>query len=287
MHPVGQVDIYTLPSQVRVHTVRPGKDTGMAMSLSLFHLKGSLTLIAAFENGYTTVQRLQPSGTWAMTYRAKAHSQPVLSLDVHPDLDYFFTSSADAIIARHPVPTARQELTPDFDPRNRIIEEVEADEESGTPPAGSSLLSAQLKGEQSSRGHAPKASLKEWEYPLDRVDTKHAGQQGLRIRSDGRIFATAGWDSKVRVYSCKTMKELAVLQWHKVGCYAVAFAGVSEATPGSAGSAPSAESTAGDSGPLMARGATSVKSRRLHRARTAHWIAAGAKDGKVSMWDIY
>ena len=29
------------------------------------------------------------------------------------------------------------------------------------------------------------------------------------VRSDGRIFATAGWDSAVRVYSAATLKELA------------------------------------------------------------------------------
>merc|ERR1711939_357892 len=58
------------------------------------------------------------------------------------------------------------------------------------------------------------------------IDTKHAGQQGLSIRSDGRIFATAGWDARVRVYSAKTLKELAVLKWHKEGCYSTAFADV-------------------------------------------------------------
>merc|ERR1712000_759487 len=46
--------------------------------------------------------------------------------------------------------------------------------------------------------------------------TKHAGQQGLTVRSDGRM----------RVYSTKTLKELAVLKWHKEGCYSVALADV-------------------------------------------------------------
>ncbi|KIW36180.1 ASTRA-associated protein 1 [Exophiala oligosperma] len=52
------------------------------------------------------------------------------------------------------------------------------------------------------------------------IKTKHAGQQGLSSRSDGKIFATAGWDARVRVYSTRTMRELAVLQWHQQGCYA-------------------------------------------------------------------
>ncbi|KAH6698929.1 WD repeat-containing protein, partial [Verticillium dahliae] len=62
-----------------------------------------------------------------------------------------------------------------------------------------------------------------------RGHTKHSGQQSLRFRDDGRVFATGGWDAMVRVYSGKTMKEVAVLKWHEVGCYAVAFAGVLKA----------------------------------------------------------
>ncbi len=30
-----------------------------------------------------------------------------------------------------------------------------------------------------------------------------------------------------------------------------------------------------------------VKDRRIQHAKTAHWVVAGAKDGKVSLWDIY
>ena len=44
------------------------------------------------------------------------------------------------------------------------------------------------------------------------------------MRSDGNIFATAGWDSRVRIYSTKTMKEVACLKWHKKGVYATVFA---------------------------------------------------------------
>ena len=38
--------------------------------------------------------------------------------------------------------------------------------------------------------------------------TKHAGQQGLGLRSDSKMFATAGWDARMRVYSVKMMREL-------------------------------------------------------------------------------
>lgn len=116
--------------------------------------------------------------------------------------------------------------------------------------------------------------------PLKKVDTKHAGQQSIRIRSDGKIFATAGWDARVRVYSTKTMKEVAALKWHQVGCYAVAFSELAEPQkdPGDADQS--------DDSASVVRFET-VKSRRVTHAQTAHWLAAGSKDGKVSLWVIY
>lgn len=258
----------------------------MAMSLGLLNLGGQLTLIAAFENGYASVQRLDANGNWVMTYRSQPHTQPILSLDIHPSHEFFLTSSADAVLAKHPIPTSQQEAVPDFDPDNRIIEEII---ESPPGPSGPSLLSAQLKGSAPSNAiKGPRTTLKEWEFPIKTVNTKHAGQQSLRIRSDGRIFATAGWDSNVRVYSCKTMKELAVLQHHKVGCYAISFAQIT-----SASSDPSSKPSRGADGErepssaLAHKTGMSVKERRIQQAKTGHWIAAGAKDGRVSLWDIY
>ena len=118
--------------------------------------------------------------------------------------------------------------------------------------------------------------------PIKTAQTKHSGQQSLHVRSDDKIFATAGWDGCVRVYSAKTMRELAVLKWHKQGCYALAFADLSSRE---------AESSADESSNSDQRQASTtlqtVGQRRETKAQTTHWIAAGSKDGKVSLWDIY
>lgn len=113
------------------------------------------------------------------------------------------------------------------------------------------------------------------------IQTKHAGQQALTVRSDGKIFATAGWDGRMRVYSAKTMRELAVLKWHKEGCYALCFADVD---PNMA----DAENTS-DQGQSQVATLThpTAEQKRNRKAQTTHWLAAGAKDGKVSLWDIY
>lgn len=118
--------------------------------------------------------------------------------------------------------------------------------------------------------------------PERAVNTKHAGQQDLKIRSDGRVFATAGWDGNVRFYSMKTCKELAVLQWHREGCYAVAFAEVLE-EDGSG-----VEGNGGEERSLVQRSAMDkMKWERDRKIHNTHWIVAGSKDGKISLWDIY
>ncbi|PWI75853.1 uncharacterized protein PCL_06511 [Purpureocillium lilacinum] len=194
----------------------------------------------------------------------------------------------------NPIPTSRQPLA------EATADESDADEEivRDTEPAPS-LLSKAFNANPTQPHAMQQQKVQPWAHPLKTVNTKHAGQQSLRIRSDGKIFATAGWDSNVRVYSCKTLKELAVLQWHKAGAYAVAFADVgqdyaerlpaTEATAQKHTDAPTTATTTssvvagtGGGGALLG-----VKERRIRQARAAHWIAAGAKDGKVSLWDVY
>ncbi|CAF3648706.1 unnamed protein product [Fusarium graminearum] len=283
------IDIYHLPSQHRIHTIKAGDKTGMAMCLALLQHENILTLVAAFENGYATVQRLEADGQWVTTYNSQAHSQPVLSLRVYDD--FFITSSADSIVAKHPIPIdlffpLQNPETPQS--TERVVEIIDDE------PKATSLLSAGLK---SSSSKATKATSKKgiaWKDPIKTINTKHSGQQSLDIRSDGRIFATAGWDSKVRVYSIKTMKELAVLKWHQVGCYAVAFADVKISDKAKKESTYTTQENENKSTKSLTtrttslvRAGLSVKEQRIETARQTHWIAAGAKDGKISLWDIY
>ncbi len=143
--------------------------------------------------------------------------------------------------------------------------------------------------------------------PIKTVPTKHSGQQGCSYRNDGKLFATAGWDGAGRVYSGKTMKEVAVLKWGGgAGCYATAFAeagarcgkvaevGVVEAGNEEGAVVEASTSTLTSTSnevasPLMRQSGvvTSVQQRRDEKARSTHWLAIGAKDGKVSLWDIY
>jgi WD40 repeat protein len=210
------------------------------MAIFIFYHPQSkhLTVIAGYESGHAAISQLI-SSTWKPLYLTQAHKQPILSLDVSPSKDFFLTSSADAIIAKHPIPISA----------DNVISAVD-------------------------------------NMPLKTLHTKHAGQQSLQIRNDGKIFATAGWDSKARVYSAKGMKELAVLKWHKEGCYAVAFAEVGLGNEKLAGSQ---EGSHGGEGKEVVKRETTmtIKEDRIWKAKNAHWLVAGSKDGKVSLWDIY
>lgn len=244
----GGIDIFHLPSERRLSTISsdPGLQTGMVMAVNLFTTSsGELYIASAYEDGHVmvfahkeplTAAKFEPKSattwTWEKLYVCRPHTQPVLSIDVSPSKDYFISSSADALVIKHPIP-------------------------------GSDTVDG-----------VPVINYKE-ESPLKVMNTKHSGQQGLQIRGDGKVFATAGWDSRVRVYSGKTMKELAVLKWHKDGCYSVAFG---EVNP------PSGPSSTEDTGE---RSLAAVQNQRNHRIQQTHWLAAGSKDGKISLWDIY
>lgn len=235
------------------------------MALVIHSSKANLRVIAGYESGHTIVFALnraevkysaldRPTLKWQKLYSAQPHSQPVLSLSASPFYDYYITSSADAILAKHPLLSAETAVNPDT-------------------------------------------------KPLKLLQTKHSGQQGLCIRSDGKVFSTAGWDSRVRVYSAKTMKELAVLKWHKDGCFATAFADVGKAqSQGVPSIDPEPACLSGISGELAPAqdnpptstalatthsSTPTVAQRRDLKAQTTHWLAAGSKDGKVSLWDIF
>lgn len=156
--------------------------------------------------------------------------------------EYYITSSADAIIAKHPF------------------------------PLGKGIWNTELR-------------------PIKICPTKHSGQQGLNIRSDGKIFTTAGWDARIRIYSAKTMNELAVLRWHKTGCYATAFAQTDVVMPAriKQKSNPHLEQNEVGEKTIDQQSSvvTGIQQRRDEEAQATHWLAAGSKDGKVSLWNIY
>lgn len=68
-----------------------------------------LIIIGGYESGHTCVYDIWAS-SWTTLYSFKSHSQPVLSLAIHPSQDSFYTTSADANLVQHPIAIAAQPL---------------------------------------------------------------------------------------------------------------------------------------------------------------------------------
>lgn len=277
-----QIDLFHLPTTYRLATLPAPSSpaAGMAMSLAMYTSQTHTLVIAGYESGHAIVwahttptlstDPSRPSlysDTWMRIYQSNPHKQPILSLCLAPSATYFLTTSADAIVAKHPFDT---------------------------------LLESGVKGAMVDK-------------PLKTLQTKHSGQQGLSVRNDGKVFATAGWDARVRVYSGKSVREVAVLKWHKDGCYATAFASVENESKEEKlkADAPNedqefrkasiefgrgeGETQTEDQGTsdlaakyqLQMPPLNTVAAKRSRKAQQTHWLAAGAKDGKVSLWDIF
>jgi ASTRA-associated protein 1 len=330
----------------------------------------STYLIAGYESGHAAVHALNITGrTCSLIYLSQPHSQPLLSIAPNRVAGTFFTSSADAVISSHPLPShphfptaaapaptavpppgqapttttaspspmspssnnpskpqspsllSQQALASapapsSFDPPTSPAEAASSSH-ADPSPAPSSFAAAATTGTTGSgddgttaatSGDAAAAAAAAGNAvaagtafvplsvpPLRSVNTHHAGQQSLQVRSDGRILATAGWDARVRVYSAKTLKELAVLKWHREGCYAAAFAEVLGSGEGRVdgrtedviGAEVGAGAGTADSSAVVAKGLGEVRRLREVKAQTTHWIAVGSKDGRVSLWDVY
>jgi WD40 repeat protein len=59
-----------------------------------------ILLAAGYESGHACLYNVS-SATWSTIYSFKSHSQPVLSVTIHPSKECFYTSSADANVVQH------------------------------------------------------------------------------------------------------------------------------------------------------------------------------------------
>lgn len=242
----GGIDIFQLPSEHRISQIRSAKDSkaGMVMALNLSYDKMTdrFLLVAGFEDGSVDVYDMVRGNKPSATW-----------------------SWTRVLTSRpHSQPTLSVDVTPDL--TALITSSADAIVAKFVIPAITDAEFSIVKPAQ----------------PEKLQNTKHAGQQDLKIRSDGKIFTTAGWDGRLRVYSVKTLKELAVLQWHKDGCYAVAFADILEENTNNS-------PVDGEENHSVAKinNMDRMKQEREKKIHNTHWLLGGSKDGKISLWDIY
>uniref|UniRef100_T1JIV4 Anaphase-promoting complex subunit 4-like WD40 domain-containing protein n=1 Tax=Strigamia maritima TaxID=126957 RepID=T1JIV4_STRMM len=88
------------------------------------------------------------------------------------------------------------------------------------------------------------------EFKCTRKQITNPGVASVRIRQDGRVLGVGGWDSRIRIFSWKSLKPLAVLDFHTKTIQCIEFS----------------KGAVGDYGILM---------------------AAGSNDEKISLWNLY
>ncbi|KAF2688230.1 WD40 repeat-like protein [Lentithecium fluviatile CBS 122367] len=160
---------------------------------------------------------------------------------------------------------------------------------SAAKPSGLSLLLSSASLPKVKPPEPPALTTRTAQDPYKSVNTKHAGQQSLRVRSDGRLLVTGGWDSRVRIYSTRTLKEVAVLKWHKEGVYAAEFSKILEVEDVIAQGDEDSNADGVKDTTVVKRetGLSRLRRQREEQVQLKHWVVAGAKDGKVSLWEVF
>lgn len=212
------------------------------------------------------------------------------------------TSSAPLSFSKQEIPSADAGTSSLSFPKQQIDASSPSASSSTAPlqPSGLSTLFSSAPPQPKIRPDGPSEPNVTVQPAHKAVQTKHAGQQSLHVRSDGRLLVTGGWDSRVRIYSTKTLKEVAILKWHNDGVYATSFSelldekslalsaglGVNDTSVIKDSIAPNHEiSTA--SRDDRSTGLTRLQMQRERQIQTKHWVVAGAKDGKVSLWEVF
>ncbi|KAI9031630.1 WD40-repeat-containing domain protein [Phycomyces nitens] len=82
---------------------------------------------------------------------------------------------------------------------------------------------------------------------LHQITLKKSGIAAVAVRPDNKIIATAGHDGRIRVFSCSSLRPLAILTYHRESAYCVAFGTQSG----------------------------------------SNWLICGGKDARISLWSVY
>lgn len=274
------------PNQPLIPESETSRNVGIVMALLLAELSepngGGYLLIAGYETGLVAVWKINESRETTTTatttattataakgknnvtnnpskpvllYASKCHAQPVLSLDfdtANTGFLWFLSSSADAKLVQHP-----------------LID----------------LVSSSSSATGSEHESDPWGTL-----PLVTFNTKHPGLAGLVVRSDSKIFATAGWDGMVRVFSTRISgtKKPEQQQQQSFKCLAVFKAGRTNGIKCVAFSpvaSISATATATKSTSTSTTLASKLKEKRA--LGNPHLLAVGGRDGRIALFSLY
>lgn len=193
-------DLRQATPQLSSVLVVPGCKPGMAMAVRLVPRLGQLFAFAAFEDGCLRMWDLRCA-------REPLATSPALSVD---DDEAALLPSAILSAAKHaPVAEARA-----FDK---------------TEPATCLDVDALSNGRAYVGGSAQALQAVDIDFAAGRLTLaaplrlNKAGLGAVCVRRDARLVATGGWDSKVRIFTARKLRPLAILREHVGSVFAVDF----------------------------------------------------------------
>ncbi|KAK9321308.1 WD40 repeat-like protein [Lipomyces orientalis] len=252
------IDVYDLmPELKRPYTaLSAGINTGIVMAIDLMKDR----VITGYESGHVALFQLSEDGSCNRIYLCKAHSQPVLSVSLHPTDSTFISSSADSKLVKHP-------LLPQHHSDRKCTTTSEVDDEADAESTS-----------------------------LGTVDIKHAGIASIDMRDDEKIFAVACWDGLVRVFVYKSLKLLASFKGgRQQGITCTKFGKTEVSNDCGTNSEEKVTSAANFQATALTRSlgqihtkvSSTLKTKQEQKVRNKHWLAVGGKDGRIGLWEIY
>mmetsp|Transcript_44218 Transcript_44218/g.96466 ORF Transcript_44218/g.96466 Transcript_44218/m.96466 type:complete len:362 (+) Transcript_44218:92-1177(+) len=145
-------------------------------------------LLAGWEDGSAEMFDLRRGQSMD---RRRLHKEPLLCLDVDPKKQFLITGAADCLLCLVP------------------LKQTDISIESATSVD---------TGQDNLLGDPVTAQI-----PVTNESSGSGGISSVTIRPDRKVFATAGWDRRVRIWQRRSLKPLAVLRHHTSTVNAVQF----------------------------------------------------------------
>ncbi|PWZ00685.1 WD40 repeat-like protein [Testicularia cyperi] len=107
-------------------------------------------------------------------------------------------------------------------------------------------------------------------------ETTAAGKATVAIAPNGQTCCVGGWDGSIRVYACEDLREIGRLEYHRNTVDALQFC-PPVSLEGHSTDSDSDDSSNGHTGPPN----------RTRQTPSRLTLAAGGRDGKISLWNFY
>jgi len=128
-----------------------------------------------------------------------------------------------------------------------------------------------------------RVKLKSLLAPENQAEARGVG--GVALRPDAKLLATAGWDGRVRLYSVRRPRPVAVLKYHTGAAHCVAFAACNAV--GTADEDEDLDVDRGVSRGFAGAGIGQSEGESGRLGRPQRLMASAGSDSTIALWDLF